>query len=87
MSAFHTTKPLTLDRIARIQSLDPKMACGPSTTVSEVWRVSPTDGAPQDDHFVFIGDHGRKPYCSRCGFSCASVAAVENERVRKALAR
>jgi hypothetical protein len=82
MSAYQST-PLTAEMIASIAQMDEKAVCGPLTRVREVWRVRGKDTAIQDAHFVFIGDRERQPYCSRCGYDCASVAAVENERVRR----
>lgn len=87
MSAYHATKPLSADMVLRCQSIDPKLACGPSTKVSEVWRVTAEGHGDHEAHFVYIGDHGRAPYCSRCGFDCASVAAVEQERAKRQAVR
>jgi hypothetical protein len=57
----------------RIRALDPHAACGPGTTVMQLYRVDdlPTDSAAT--HLVFFDRHGW--YCEH-GRDCPAVAAV-----------
>ncbi|HJR63839.1 MAG TPA: hypothetical protein VJ803_09035 [Gemmatimonadaceae bacterium] len=66
-------EPGTPVRLMRIRALDPHAACGPGTTVMQLYRVDdlPTDSAVT--HLVFFDRHGW--YCEH-GRDCPAVAAV-----------
>jgi hypothetical protein len=64
---------VTSTRLMRIRELDPQAACGPGTTVMQLFRV---DHMPFEDgttHLVFHDRHGW--YCAH-GRECPAVAAV-----------
>ena len=60
-------------RLMRIRELDPQIACGPGTTVMQLFRVDDLPVGSATAHLVFFDRHGW--YCEH-GRDCPAVAAV-----------
>lgn len=61
-------------RVMRIRQLDPHAACGPGTTVLQLFRVDDLPVGKDSVHLVFFDRHGW--YCEH-GRECPAVAAVK----------
>lgn len=65
--------------LMRIRELDPQAACGPGTTVMQLFRVDDSTSGACTTHLVFLDRHGW--YCEH-GRDCPAVAAVrKHERL------
>jgi hypothetical protein len=72
LSSRNAKAPVTT-RVMRIRELDPHAACGPGTTVMQLFRVDDLPTASATRHLVFYDRHGW--YCEH-GRDCPAVAAV-----------
>ena len=63
-------------RLMRIRALDPHAACGPGTTVMQLFRVDHLPFGNATTHLVFHDRHGW--YCEH-GRDCPAVSAVRKQ--------
>jgi hypothetical protein len=66
----------------RIRALDPQAACGPGTTVVQLFRVDDLPSGTANTHLVFLDRHGW--YCEH-GRECPAVAAVRKHEKQLSL--
>jgi hypothetical protein len=78
------TEAAVTTRLMRIRELDPQAACGPGTTVMQLFRVDDLPFGNNTTHLVFFDRHGW--YCEH-GRECPAVAAVRKHEKHVTLTR